>query len=127
MGGGGGIRLSHGAALATGMERVPTDNYPAILHRNEAVLTAAEAESWRQQQRAKEVAIAGSSAAARRDSAVPAGELRGSAGRTGDVHLHLHGATNINAGQRSELANELMGQRLPRRELQRRMQSQMMR
>lgn len=32
---------------ATGLDTVPYDGYPAILHRNEAVLTAAEADNWR--------------------------------------------------------------------------------
>lgn len=33
--------------FATGLDRVPFDNFPARLHRNEAVLTAAEADNWR--------------------------------------------------------------------------------
>lgn len=32
---------------ATGLDRVPYNDYPALLHRNEAVLTASEAAAWR--------------------------------------------------------------------------------
>lgn len=32
---------------ATGLDRVPYNEYPALLHRNEAVLTASEASAWR--------------------------------------------------------------------------------
>lgn len=37
---------------ATGLNWVPYDNFPALLHRGEAVLTAAEARSWRNGQKA---------------------------------------------------------------------------
>jgi hypothetical protein len=42
---------------------------------------------------------------------------RGNSGGTGDVHILLHGPTNINSNYRQQMAGELMGQRLPRREL----------
>jgi TP901 family phage tail tape measure protein len=106
--------------LASGMAQVPRDNFPAILHKNEAVLNAAQAESWRQQQQAKEVAIAGNSVSARRESSASHGNA--SQLSAGDVHIHLHGPTNVNANDRQAFAGELMGQRLPRRELQRRVQ-----
>ena len=37
---------------ATGLNWVPYDNFPALLHRGEAVLTAAEARAWRNGQNA---------------------------------------------------------------------------
>ncbi|MEG0125431.1 MAG: hypothetical protein RR816_05050, partial [Clostridia bacterium] len=37
-----------GVPLATGMEYVPYDGMPAVLHRGEAVLTAMEADAWRE-------------------------------------------------------------------------------
>ena len=37
--------------FATGLSYVPFDEYPALLHRGEAVLTKAEADRWRQQGR----------------------------------------------------------------------------
>jgi hypothetical protein len=36
---------------ASGLERVPFDGYRAILHRDEAVLTASEAKAWRGEQK----------------------------------------------------------------------------
>lgn len=36
-----------GPPLATGLNYVPVDGFPAVLHRGEAVLTAAEAKVWR--------------------------------------------------------------------------------
>lgn len=36
-----------GRSFAVGLDYVPTDNYPATLHRGEAVLTRSEAEEWR--------------------------------------------------------------------------------
>jgi tape measure domain-containing protein len=56
-GGGGGGLGSLGAIsfpslqLATGMPTIPYDNFPAMLHKNEAVLTAQQAQDWRNQQR----------------------------------------------------------------------------
>lgn len=38
---------SSGRSYAVGNDFVPEDNYPALLHRGEAVLTAAEAKVWR--------------------------------------------------------------------------------
>lgn len=38
---------SSGRSFAVGNDFVPEDNYPALLHRGEAVLTAAEAKVWR--------------------------------------------------------------------------------
>lgn len=38
---------SAGGHFATGLDRVPSNDYPALLHRNEAVLTASEASAWR--------------------------------------------------------------------------------
>lgn len=38
---------SNGRSYAVGNDFVPEDNYPALLHRGEAVLTAAEAKIWR--------------------------------------------------------------------------------
>lgn len=50
-GGGGGMTtirtLVTGRRLATGLDRVPYDEYPALLHKDEAVLTAEEAAAWR--------------------------------------------------------------------------------
>ncbi len=40
-------RNTHGTPHATGLNYVPFDGYPSILHRGEAVLTAAEARVWR--------------------------------------------------------------------------------
>lgn len=45
-GGGGGSKKSNSHAV--GLDFVPTDGYPAVLHRGEAVLTAAEAKVWRE-------------------------------------------------------------------------------
>lgn len=36
-----------GASFATGLTRVPYDNFPALLHRDEAVLTRTQAADWR--------------------------------------------------------------------------------
>lgn len=125
-----GDNLASGFSLgvhASGLDKVPRDNYLMLAHRGEKIMAAGEAESWRQQQKAKEVAIVGNTATARRGAAPEYDEApRGSGGSSGDVHIHLHGATNVNAGTRSDLATELMGQRLPRRELQRRVQRGMM-
>ena len=48
-GGGGGLSglFSGGKKFAIGNDYVPYDNYPALLHRGEAVLTAREAAAWR--------------------------------------------------------------------------------
>lgn len=40
-------RSEYMAGYSTGLDRVPYDNYPALLHRDERVLTAAEANSQR--------------------------------------------------------------------------------
>ena len=45
--GGGSSKKSSGRSFAVGNDFVPEDNYPALLHRGEAVLTAAEAKVWR--------------------------------------------------------------------------------
>jgi phage-related protein len=45
--------------LATGLNYVPYDEYPALLHRGEAVLTAAEARQWRKNGIGGEQGIAG--------------------------------------------------------------------
>lgn len=45
--GGKGINIPTIPRLRVGMDFVPSDNFPALLHRGEAVLTAAEAERWR--------------------------------------------------------------------------------
>lgn len=45
--GGGSSSKSTGRSYAVGNDFVPEDNYPALLHRGEAVLTAAEAKVWR--------------------------------------------------------------------------------
>ena len=37
----------NGSGHAIGLDYVPTNNYPAMLHRGEAVLTAREADEWR--------------------------------------------------------------------------------
>lgn len=37
-----------GASFAVGADYIPSDDYPALLHRGEAVLTAAEAKVWRE-------------------------------------------------------------------------------
>lgn len=49
--GDGNIGRAHGGSgghFAIGLDRVPYDNFPAYLHKDEAVLTAEEAEVWRQ-------------------------------------------------------------------------------
>lgn len=47
-GGGGGHVSSHSASShAIGLDYVPANNYPSLLHRGEAVLTAREADEWR--------------------------------------------------------------------------------
>ena len=43
----GGGRFTHATLAASGIDFVPYDNFPAILHKREAVLTAAEADAWR--------------------------------------------------------------------------------
>ena len=43
--------MMSGLALATGMPTVPYEHFPAMLHGDEAVLTASQAQDWRQQQR----------------------------------------------------------------------------
>lgn len=45
--GGASSSKSNGRSYAVGNDFVPEDNYPALLHRGEAVLTAAEAKVWR--------------------------------------------------------------------------------
>lgn len=45
--GGLGFNIGEIPRLKVGMDYVPNDNFPAMLHRGEAVLTAAEAEAWR--------------------------------------------------------------------------------
>lgn len=46
--GGGSAKKSSGKSHAVGADFVPEDDYPALLHRGEAVLTAAEAKVWRE-------------------------------------------------------------------------------
>lgn len=48
-GGGGGLSglFGGGKKFAIGNDYVPYDNYPALLHRGEAILTAREADAWR--------------------------------------------------------------------------------
>ncbi len=53
---GGGFSLG---VHASGLDRVPRDNYLAVLHANESVLNAAEAESYRQNQQARLLANSG--------------------------------------------------------------------
>lgn len=121
--GGSGGGLGNGFSLgvhASGLERVPHDNYPMLAHKNEQVLTAAQAESWRQQQQAKEMAIAGSSRS-RGDSGSEDSSRSG--GGSNDVHLHLNGPTTVNAGNSRQMADEIMGQRLPRRETKKRLRN----
>lgn len=45
--GGMGFSIPHLPRLKVGMDYVPSDNFPALLHKGEAVLTAAEATEWR--------------------------------------------------------------------------------
>lgn len=45
--GGKGLNFSHIPKLAVGIDYVPSDNYPALLHRGEQVLTAKEALAYR--------------------------------------------------------------------------------
>lgn len=47
IGGDGGYYGGGGASFATGITRVPYDNFPALLHRDEAVLTRTQAADWR--------------------------------------------------------------------------------
>ena len=130
---GGGVAAPLGVALptggaapipvgvhASGLERVPRDNYLALLHANEKVMSAAEAESWRQQQKAKEIAIVGGSRA--RGSGDGSTGAASQGGGSNDVHLHLHGPTTVKADDVRTMAGELIGQKLPRREAQRRAQ-----
>ena len=49
--GGKGFHLQELARLKVGLDYVPSDDFPALLHKGEAVLTADDAEIWRQQQR----------------------------------------------------------------------------
>ena len=119
--GGGGLRsgFSLGGAHAAGLERVPSDNYVGVLHKNEAVLNAAEAESWRQQQRAKEVAIVGASPSRR-----GGGDASGIApSGSNDFHLNISGPVTVKADNLREMASELAGQKLPRREMKKRVRN----
>ncbi len=47
IGGDGGQYGGGGGKFATGLTRVPYDNFPALLHRDEAVLTRTQAADWR--------------------------------------------------------------------------------
>lgn len=47
IGGDGGYYGGGGKPFATGLTRVPYDNFPALLHRDEAVLTRTQAAEWR--------------------------------------------------------------------------------
>ena len=47
-GGGNGAGGQTYPKYAVGLDYVPSDNYPAVLHRGEAVLTRSEAEEWRE-------------------------------------------------------------------------------
>ena len=42
-----GVSGSGGKSAASGLEYVPRNNFPALLHEGEAVLTASEAKAWR--------------------------------------------------------------------------------
>ena len=123
LGGGGGLGsgFSLGGAHAAGLDRVPRDNYVGVLHKNEAVLNAAQAESWRQQQQAREVAIAGGGNRGYADNS--SGSSSGSSGGSGDVHLHVNGPVTVQAQNTRELASELAGQKLPRREAKKRLRN----
>ena len=48
--GGKGINIKEIPRLKVGMDYVPSDDFPALLHKGEAVLTAADANVWRAQQ-----------------------------------------------------------------------------
>lgn len=68
--GGKGINIKELPRLKVGMDYVPSDDFPALLHKGEAVLTSAEASVWRSQGGAS--AMADMSSAAALTSAVQA-------------------------------------------------------
>lgn len=67
--GGAWSEMEDGKPAATGLERVPYDNFPALLHEGERVLTAAEARSYNS---GSPVTVTGNTFVVRQDSDIDA-------------------------------------------------------
>lgn len=111
--GGGGL-LGRKTALYTGLNRVPRDEFPALLHQDEAVLTARQAKEWRAMNLSTMRGSGEGDAPGARAGAAPRG------GGT-IIEQHFHAPVTIQANDTGEMQEKLAGagDSLPRRETQR--------
>lgn len=95
----------------TGLTRVPRDGFPALLHRDESVLTARQAKEWR---------AMNLSTARGAQSSAGGGAAGGSGVQV--IEQHFHAPVTIQANDTGEMQEKLAGSgnSLPRRETQRR-------
>lgn len=111
---------------AGGLDRVPRDNYLALLHANEKVMSAGEAESWRQQEKAKDIATSASAwrRQQERDGAMALSSRAGSGSASsgaggGNTHIHFNAPVTVKSDKPEKFVEDL-GASLPKREMRRR-------